>query len=763
MALNLGSVIMKLDGDPSGLISAANRANLSLAGVNKMASNVAKQGLGALNNGFRATAGIIQASFVGAMGAGAGATIFAVTETNKFNASMANVASLMPGATARVNELKAGVQDLAIKMGVSTDDISGGLYQVVSAFGDTADSMKILEINAKSAKAGLATTTDAINLTSAVTKAYGDTSAEAVQKASDLALMTVRLGQTTFPELASSVGRVTPLMKQLGGSQEELFAVMATMTGVTGGAAEVSTQLAGALQSVMAPTKDTSELMKKLGFANGQAMIKGLGVQGSIKALVGEANRSGKPLQNFIGSIEGQVLSLGLAGPQAEDYKNKLAQMGLAAGATDAAFAEQTTGVNALGFKFAQIKTQAVVLAQKFGDKLAPGIIKVADAISDNLAKINVDEIVNSFTNLYNLIFNGDFSGEIFGLGEDDPIIDTLFDIREGFLEIYNSITSNTPLMESLLVGLGAVVGTLVVGAFASMAVAVFMAIWPFILLGGIVAGLYYLWTTNFGGMRDGLVAFWTLVQPILMGLWSMFMTQLMPSIVQMGQALMGMWNIISPFLIPVFQFLAVVLGVIIVGAIIGAMVFIRLIAMSITNFANTVGTAVGGVKNYFMSMLNTAIFIKDGIISAFQGIQNGIGNALKGVVNALIRNINNAVGGVNNVIRNLPEIPGIGKVPQIPRIPGFKKGVTNFEGGLAYVHQDEMLTNLPKGTDVIKASDTRKMLDNNSKPNASEPKQTIINIIFPNKPIFMNFEDAKDMAKKVKQAFKQEGFKIQD
>ena len=38
---------------------------------------------------------------------------------------------------------------------------------------------------------------------------YGDTSAAAVAKASDLALLTVRLGQTTFPELAASIGRVT--------------------------------------------------------------------------------------------------------------------------------------------------------------------------------------------------------------------------------------------------------------------------------------------------------------------------------------------------------------------------------------------------------------------------------------------------------------------------------------------------------------------------------------------------------------------------
>ncbi len=37
-------------------------------------------------------------------------------------------------------------------------------------------------------------------------------------------------------------------------------------------------------------------------------------------------------------------------------------------------------------------------------------------------------------------------------------------------------------------------------------------------------------------------------------------------------------------------------------------------------------------------------------------------------------------------------------------RPPGFASGVTNFAGGLAYVHQNELLVNLPRGTDVVPA-----------------------------------------------------------
>lgn len=188
------------------------------------------------------------------LGAATAATAFATD----FNASMANVQSLgVP--LARVTELKDSVQDMAIATGKSTEDLAGGLYEVVSAFGDSADSALILQSNAKAAAAGLATTTDAIKLTAAVTKGYGDSSAAAVQQVADLAFQTVNLGQTTFPELAANMGKVVPIAAALGVSQQELFAQMATLTGVTGNAAEVSTQLRATYQAILAPSDEMAK------------------------------------------------------------------------------------------------------------------------------------------------------------------------------------------------------------------------------------------------------------------------------------------------------------------------------------------------------------------------------------------------------------------------------------------------------------------------------------------------------------------------
>jgi TP901 family phage tail tape measure protein len=328
----------------------------------------------------------------------AAAAAAAVAFSTQFGKSMANVATLIPENAGRVEDLKNELLDLGPEVGKSLNDLSGGLYQVISAFGDTADTVTILETNARAATAGMATTTDAINLTSAVTKAYGDTSATAVEQVSDLALLAVRLGQTTFPELAASIGRVTPLAAELGVTQEELFASMATLTGVTGGAAEVSTQLRGALQALLAPTTDTTKAMKEAGIQSGSALIQQEGLAGAILFLVDAAERSGQPLQKYIGSIEGQTVALALAGAQGDEYTRKLGEMERASGTTTEAFEAATTGVGETAFTFEQLRAEGERLLVNLGDGIAPALMAVLDAVGPLIDMVS--GLAESFANL---------------------------------------------------------------------------------------------------------------------------------------------------------------------------------------------------------------------------------------------------------------------------------------------------------------------------------------------------------------------------
>ncbi len=300
----------------------------------------------------------------------------AVSFFNEFNAGMANIATLIPDNTARIMELGGAVRETAVETGKSTSDISAGLFQVVSAFGDSAASADLLRIAARAATAGLAETTDAINLISAVTKGYGDVTSASAQHVADLAFKTNELGQTTFPELAASMGSVVPLAQALKVSQEELFTVFATLTGVTGNTSEVATQLSGVLRAMVKPTDDMSKAVAGLGFDSAKSMVETLGLKGSLDALIGTTDGTTEAMAKLFGRAEPITATLALTGAQSDVFAEKLEKMANASGAADLAFKQQAEGVNKLGFQMDQAKVRVGILAEDFGNTLAPMVLK---------------------------------------------------------------------------------------------------------------------------------------------------------------------------------------------------------------------------------------------------------------------------------------------------------------------------------------------------------------------------------------------------
>ena len=311
----------------------------------------------------------------------------------EFNAALAPTETLIPGQTARINELKAAIQGLSPAVRKTTDDLAAGAYNIISAYGDADDTVQKLEISAKAAKAGVATTNDAINLLSANTKAYGDTSAIAQQKVADLAFVTLRNGQTSFPELASSMQRVTSLSATLKISQEELFAVFASGTGVIGGAAEVATKTAAAQAELLRGTDRLQEAFKTLGVTSGTELIQKFGgFQGALTALKGYADNTGVSITNLFGSIEAGQIALYLTGQGAEKFTRDMEDMRQAAGALDTAFEASTTGVNSFADQLTQSQLSLTVFAQRIGDEVlesASGFMSTITDITAGLADMD--------------------------------------------------------------------------------------------------------------------------------------------------------------------------------------------------------------------------------------------------------------------------------------------------------------------------------------------------------------------------------------
>lgn len=349
-------------------------------GTLRKACAAADKDLASLSKSAKAVGKAAAAGFAAASTAAVAFSTAAVTAAAGYQKELSNVQTLLTGTdeeiAARTASISSDVLSISNKTGVATSNLTDGMYQVVSAFGDVDDASSILETAAKAAAAGNATTTDSVNLLSAVTKGYGDISAEAVQKAADLSFATVRLGQTSFPELASSIGKVVPLASALDVQQEELYGTFATLTGVTGSTAEVATQYKAVLSGLMSPSKNMDAALSKLGYSTADAAIQSLGFQGTLEALMGTVGGDTQAMAKLFSSVEAQTAILALCGEQSSTYAEKTAEMYNATGAADEAFARQTDN---LDYKIQKLTNRFQNFLTKAGLKLLPYLEKLAD------------------------------------------------------------------------------------------------------------------------------------------------------------------------------------------------------------------------------------------------------------------------------------------------------------------------------------------------------------------------------------------------
>lgn len=299
--------------------------------------------------GTAATAGATAAGF--ALGGMAADGINAYTQ---LDTKMREVFTLMPGLSNDAREaMTQDARDFAREFGISTDEAIGGLYNSLSAGVPQDNVFAFMQTAQKAATAGVTDLSSSIGLLSAVTKGYGDTSQEATQKAADLAFTTVKLGQTTFPELAASIGEVVPGAAALGISIEEVNAVFATLTGVTGNASKVTTQFKAIETALISQNADMTRALKEQGYETSKAALETLGFQGTLDLLYDAVDGDTKQLQKMFGSVEALTAFLPLTGAQADKFTSNLDEMGSTAGTVDVAFEEMNNGIEAQGRRFA--------------------------------------------------------------------------------------------------------------------------------------------------------------------------------------------------------------------------------------------------------------------------------------------------------------------------------------------------------------------------------------------------------------------------
>lgn len=366
---------------------------------------------------------------------------YGIKSAASFQTHMANVDTLLDNHSHLKGYQKA-VESTANATGISLNKAADGLYETISTLGDHGrKTQKIFKTIAIAAKTGGTSVSDSADMIATAMNGYGKTSNAAAQKVSDLAFKTVKLGKTTFPELAHSMASLFPLGHTLGVSYEELFATMATATtSFAGNTAEASTQIKGLLTAFIKPSKAMQQFYDKH-HTTGAELIKQKGLAGAIKMVQKEAGKDG--LKDYFKNVRGLTAALGLSGKGMTKYEKYLKEMKHSHGATYEAMKKKSVSASAkmkvamnslkiaatelaepLLTAFTPIAMKLAVMAQKFASgfqKLPKGarvaITGVVSAIALLLpAMVTINKVHKAFSDFHTILQGSKLIGAARGL-----------------------------------------------------------------------------------------------------------------------------------------------------------------------------------------------------------------------------------------------------------------------------------------------------------------------------------------------------------
>lgn len=239
------------------------------------------------------------------IGAGAAAGKLAMD----FEDSMAKVSTIADTTQVPIEDLKDGIMDLSSKTGQSADDLSEAMYQAMSASVETGDAVEFLDTAVKAAVGGFTDNATAVDGLTSVLNAYG-MEASNVESIANQMLITQNLGKTTFGELASSIGQVTPIAASLGITTEELFSSLAATTAQGLGTSESITALKAAMSNIIKPSKEASEAAQTLGIDFSVSALQSKGWIGFLEEVREGLKNASPEYANLMTSVEEGTIKL---------------------------------------------------------------------------------------------------------------------------------------------------------------------------------------------------------------------------------------------------------------------------------------------------------------------------------------------------------------------------------------------------------------------------------------------------------------------
>lgn len=410
-----------------------------------------------------------------ALGVGAamaGGAAYSLMKFADFEAGMQEVFTLMPGISEEaMGEMTGQVQDFAREFGVLPDKVIPALYQSLSAGVPPGNVFDFLETAQKLARAGATDLETAVDGLTSTVNAYGEETLSAAE-ASDIMVTAVRLGKTTVGEMSDALFQVNPIAASAGVEFGDVAAAMATLTSQGVPTSVAATQIRQALVELSDSGSAVGETFAEISGTTFRDFIAGGGtMEEALQLLSDEAEDSGISIADMFGSVEAGQAVLGLTGDNADDFAEKLAGMGDAAGATDDAYATMAQGIR---FQLDKLKAWFATAVVEIGSQVA----KIAGPVLDFVGKL-----ANAFS-------NGGLQGAL-------DFLERKFEKLSGPMKLVAVAVAG---LTTALVAGG--LGILIVGVASALGALLSPVALVVAGIALLAAGVYYAWT-NWEGFRD--------------------------------------------------------------------------------------------------------------------------------------------------------------------------------------------------------------------------------------------------------------------
>ncbi|KKL79470.1 hypothetical protein LCGC14_2014500, partial [marine sediment metagenome] len=270
------------------------------------------------------------------VGLAAAGLAVAVTEAGKFGDSFNEISTLIDASSDDIAGFKDAILDYSTSSVKSIEDINAAVYTAISAGVDYTESLEFLTEAEKlsvAGKADLETTTKALAST---LNAYGAATDAAGDYADDF-FTTVKLGQTTIPELSTSLSQVTGIASSAGVEFSTLSAAIAALTAAGAPTSQAITSIKAAISNIIKPSSEAEKAAEALGIEFNAAALKSEGFEGVLWKVYEATGGNVDQMAKFFGSVEGLNAALILGSDSGGKFSEALEAMENNTGAADEA------------------------------------------------------------------------------------------------------------------------------------------------------------------------------------------------------------------------------------------------------------------------------------------------------------------------------------------------------------------------------------------------------------------------------------------